>query len=214
MSVAMSVDGCIDDRSPRRLVLSDEADLDEVDELRAGCDAIMVGANTVRRDNPRLLIRSVERQERRVAAGRSRHPLRVTVSAGGRLDPSSAFFCGPGPALVYSSAAGSAASSSRDAAGRGAGLGSVTWVPLSDLPGMLADLRRRGVSRLLVEGGQRLNSSLLAAGVVDELRLAIAPMLIGDPLAPRVAAGAFDLRLRGVRTVGRMAVLDYGRGDD
>ena len=48
VSAAMSIDGCIDDSSTERLVLSDEADLDRVDELRASCDAVLVGAGTVR----------------------------------------------------------------------------------------------------------------------------------------------------------------------
>ena len=62
LSVAMSVDGCIDDASGTRLILSNEADLDRVDEVRAGCDAILVGAGTVRRDNPALQVRSPGRR--------------------------------------------------------------------------------------------------------------------------------------------------------
>ena len=56
LSVAMSVDGCIDDATDTRLILSNDADLDRVDEVRAGCDAILVGAGTIRRDNPALLV--------------------------------------------------------------------------------------------------------------------------------------------------------------
>ena len=58
LSAAMSVDGCIDDATPQRLLLSDDADLDRVDAVRASVDAILVGATTVRRDDPRLLVRS------------------------------------------------------------------------------------------------------------------------------------------------------------
>ncbi len=70
-SVATSIDGYIDDTSESRLLLSDQDDFDRVDEVRAGVDAILVGANTIRRDDPRLLVRSGERQEERVrrAAG-------------------------------------------------------------------------------------------------------------------------------------------------
>ena len=57
LSVAMSVDGRIDGPGPARLVLSGRADLDRVDAERAASDAVMVGAGTVRRDDPRLLIR-------------------------------------------------------------------------------------------------------------------------------------------------------------
>ena len=50
LSCAMSVDGCLDSAGPGRLVLSGDADLDRVDEERAGSDAIMVGAGTIRRN--------------------------------------------------------------------------------------------------------------------------------------------------------------------
>ena len=94
ISCAMSADGRIDDTSPVRLLLSGPDDLDRVDELRASADAILVGANTVRRDNPRLLIRSPRRRAARVAAGRPAHPARVTVTASGELSPSAHFFAG------------------------------------------------------------------------------------------------------------------------
>jgi len=61
LSCATSADGYLDDATPRRLILSGPADLDRVDEVRAGCDAILVGAQTVRTDNPRLLIRAPPR---------------------------------------------------------------------------------------------------------------------------------------------------------
>lgn len=59
---ARSLDGYLDD-------MSDQADLDRIDEVRADVDTILVGANTIRRDTPRLLVRSVERQEQRVRRG-------------------------------------------------------------------------------------------------------------------------------------------------
>ena len=65
----MSIDGYIHDGSDTRLLLSNDADFDRVDAVRAGCDAILVGANTVRRDNPRLLVRSAARRAARVARG-------------------------------------------------------------------------------------------------------------------------------------------------
>lgn len=60
--MATSLDGYIDDTGPHRLVLSDADDLDWVDEVQAGVDASLVGANTVRRGRPRLLVRSARRQ--------------------------------------------------------------------------------------------------------------------------------------------------------
>jgi len=58
LSCSVSLDGYLGDQTPR-LALSNEADFDRVDEVRASCDAIMVGAVTVRTDNPRLLVREL-----------------------------------------------------------------------------------------------------------------------------------------------------------
>ena len=56
LSCAMSVDGFIDDTTAERLLLSNDADFDRVDQVRAESDAVMIGATTLRRDNPRLLV--------------------------------------------------------------------------------------------------------------------------------------------------------------
>ena len=88
LSWAMSLDGYLDDVSGRRLVLSNAADLDRVDAVRASCDAILVGAGTVRADNPRLVVRRADRRARRVAEGRAPSPRKVTVTRHPHLDPS------------------------------------------------------------------------------------------------------------------------------
>src|SRR3984885_1837655 len=102
LSCAISADGYLDDASPQRLILSGPADLDRVDEVRAGCDAIAVGAQTVRQDNPRLLIRDPRRRARRAARGLPEHPARVTLTATGDLDPQARFFAPSAERLVYS----------------------------------------------------------------------------------------------------------------
>ncbi len=94
LSCAISADGYLDDASPERLILSGPEDLDRVDELRASCDAILVGANTIRKDKPRLLIRDPRRVALREARGLPPHPLRVTLTASGDLEL-------PRPYLVY-----------------------------------------------------------------------------------------------------------------
>lgn len=66
LSCGMSLDGYLDDATEQRLLLSNDADFDRVDGVRAGCDAILVGAHTVRLDNPRLRVRSEARRRDRV----------------------------------------------------------------------------------------------------------------------------------------------------
>ncbi len=68
LSCCVSLDGYIGNTASR-LLLSNDADFDRVDAVRASCDAILVGATTVRTDNPRLLVRSEARREERAARG-------------------------------------------------------------------------------------------------------------------------------------------------
>jgi 5-amino-6-(5-phosphoribosylamino)uracil reductase len=222
LSAAMSVDGCIDDGSPRRLVLSGPEDADLVDAIRAGCDAILVGAGTIRRDNPSLLVRSPQRRSRRLAEGRPASPAKVTLTATGALEPGARFFAdGDTTRLVYVPTRGAAAAR--------AALGGVATVIAMDgrtardeglaLGDVLADLAGRGVARLLVEGGSQIHTQFLAAGLADELRLAIAPFFVGDPAAPRlVGAGPLPngpdarMTLAEVARAGDMAVLRFRLG--
>ncbi len=207
LSAAMSVDGCIDDRTPERLVLSDTADLDRVDAERAGVDAILVGATTVRRDDPRLLVRSAERVAARVAAGRPPQPLRVVISGSGHLDPGAQLFrTGDGGRVVYTSHPGRVGVPA-DVVDAGSPL---------DPCAVLADLSGRGVERLMVEGGTGMHTLFLTAGLVDEIQLVVAPFFVGDPDAPRfVGAGAFPagMRLAAARPMGDHVLLRYRLGE-
>lgn len=212
LSVATSVDGYIDDTSPERLVLSNEADLDRVDEVRAGCDAILIGASTLRRDNPRLLVKSAERRLGRELRGLPPFPLKVTVTAGGDLHPDLRFWHHGGDKLVYCPDATVPALRARLG-----GLADVVGLgPGTDFGAMLDDLGARGVGRLMVEGGGTIHTRFLTAGLADEIHLAIAPFFVGDPEAPRfVNPGAFPngparrMTLAEVRAIGDVAFLRY-----
>ena len=215
----MSVDGRIDDTSPDRLRLSNEADFAEVDELRAGCDAILVGAGTLRADNPRLLVRSPDLRARRRARGRTENLLKALVTRSGEFDPGARFFStGDAGAVVYTGGPGVDAAR-RSLSGRSSADPSAEVVDAGDPPtaeAILADLARRGVGRLLVEGGGHIHTMFLTSGLVDELRLAVAPFFVGEEGAPRfVMPGAYPytpaapMRLVEARALGEVAVLRY-----
>jgi riboflavin-specific deaminase-like protein len=188
LSCATSADGYLDDASPRRLILSGPADLDRVDEVRAGSDAIMVGAGTVRTDNPRLLIRDPRRSARRIARGLPAHPARVTLTATGDLDPAARLFAPGALRLVYCATPALARARARlclEDQGEEAAVLIDAGDPLS-LDTMLEDLTERGIRRLMVEGGAQLLGAFLAQGLADEFRWAVAPFFIADPAAPRL----------------------------
>jgi 5-amino-6-(5-phosphoribosylamino)uracil reductase len=214
LSCAISVDGYLDAPGPERLILSGEADLDRVDDERSQADAIMVGAGTIRRDDPRLLIRAPERRAARAAGGLPEHPTGVTLTASGDLDPGARFFTGHAglTRLVYCPAPVAASLQLK--------LDELAQVipipPPGGLGAVLADLVGRGVHRLLVEGGARLGREFLAGGLVDELELAVAPFFVGVAGAPRFAGPARyphgpgrPMRLAEVRRLDDCVLLRY-----
>jgi riboflavin-specific deaminase-like protein len=196
ISVAVSLDGYIDDRSPQRLVLSSPEDLEDMREAREQCDAILVGAETVRRDNPSL---------------RSKNAARVTVTHSGEFDSNLHFLDGTMRTIVLT--APERVDALREQLGERAEI-----VPIESFEpaSYVSALQDCGVRSLFVEGGTRILTAFLAGGTFDHLRLAISPFFVGDDDAPRMVHAArflndahHRLALTGVRKLGDVAVLDY-----
>jgi diaminohydroxyphosphoribosylaminopyrimidine deaminase / 5-amino-6-(5-phosphoribosylamino)uracil reductase len=159
---------------------------------RARSCAILTGYGTVRDDDPSLTVRDVPC---------TRQPLRVVVDSRLETPPTAKVLAGGGT-LIFAAAAGSVPGAEVVAIPNRAGK--------VDLAAMLRELGRRGVNELLVEAGMRLNGSLLAEGLVDELLIYQAPILLGDAARgmfglPELAdlAGKRELRIMDARQVGR-----------
>jgi len=201
LSCAMSIDGYIGGTGSR-VLLSNEQDFDRVDAVRASCDAILVGAATVRVDDPRLVPR-----------GRAASPLKVTVTRRAELDAGARFFTtGDGEKLVYCATPVLAEARER--------LGAVATIvdggDTVDMRTLSRDLAARGVGRLMVEGGSAMHTQFLTEDLVDELQLTVAPVFLGDSAAPRfVRDGSFPWNpgrraaLVDVRKLGDVVLLRY-----
>jgi riboflavin-specific deaminase-like protein len=212
LSCCVSIDGYIGSAASR-LLLSNNADFDRVDAVRASCDAILVGAETVRVDNPRLVVRSQTRREDRAARGLPASPMKVTVTRTAELEARSHFFTvGDAEKIVYCE--------SRAAVDACRRLGpAATVVDAGDSVVMRAlstDLAERGVDRLMVEGGGTVHTQFLTEDIVDELQLTVAPVFVGDSQAPRfVRDGIFPwttarrAELVDVRKLGDVVLLRY-----
>ncbi|OJF13186.1 RibD family protein [Couchioplanes caeruleus] len=217
LSCGMSIDGYVDSAGDERLLLSNDADFDRVDEVRSGCDAILVGAGTVRQDNPRLLVRDEARRRARVARGERPDPVKVTVTGTCDLDPQARFFTlGEAEKLVYC-ATPAVPSARRRLEDRATVIDAGDPI---DLPGVTGDLARRGIRRLMVEGGGSMHTQFLTAGLADELQLVVAPFFVGDSQAPRfVGDGTFPwgpqrrADLIAVRQIGDVVLLRYALSD-
>jgi 5-amino-6-(5-phosphoribosylamino)uracil reductase len=212
LSCAMSIDGYIG--SPgSRLLLSNDADFERVDAVRASCDAILVGAATVRMDNPRLLVRSPRLRRQRAARGAEPSPIKVTVTERVLLDPHANFFtAGDVEKLVY-------CPSTRVPEARARLEPTATVVDGGervDMGGLSSDLAARGVERLMVEGGGMVHTQFLTDDLADELQLVVAPLFLGDSNATRfVRDGRYPwnagqrAKLAEVRQVGDVVLLRY-----
>jgi riboflavin biosynthesis pyrimidine reductase len=174
--------------SPR--LLSDESEPDRflMGLLRACADIVLIGSGTVR-DSPgaRFTPEQVHPSsaplyaELRQRLGLTEQPGVAIVAAGGTLDPASAALAGG--ALVLTTARGAAALEGRLPTGQ---IVVVEGVEEVDAGAAVAELRRRGHSLILSEGGPTVFGSLLEAGLADELFLTLSPMIAGrPPLASR-----------------------------
>lgn len=166
--LGQSLDGFIAARSGDAEFVTGEADREHLHRLRALVDAVVVGGATVGADDPRLTVRAV--------AGTS--PVRVV------LDPRASV---PAGSLVLTDGAAPTLWVVGPDAVVPDGLGEhveVVRLPLTgthhDPAQVLTVLRGRGLGRVLVEGGGRLVSAFLRAGLLDRLLLTTAPLLIGD----------------------------------
>ena len=181
LSAASSIDGRIA-ASPRDSRLSSPADMRRVHRLRAACDAVIVGRRTVDADDPMLTARPL-RGAHGGRRGKARQPLRVVVSARAAVPPGSRLVgtAAAVPTLVACSRA--APRRAVEALEKRSVKVLVTGSRSVDLRALLGHLRGLGARTVLLEGGGETNWRFVRLGLVDEIRLAVAPVVIGGGAA-------------------------------
>jgi riboflavin-specific deaminase-like protein len=164
--VAQSLDGRIATLGGSSQWISGRPDIVHTHRMRALAHAIIVGAGTVRHDDPQLTVRECE--------GAS--PIRVIIDSNRRLGPDFRVFQGGPPTLL--------ATCDDTAPGTSLGQAEIVRLPRAAdgvaIPALLAALHARGLSHLFVEGGGHTIGRFLAAGCLDRLHVAVAPLLIGS----------------------------------
>ena len=158
--LGQSLDGRIATPTGHSHYVTGPADRAHLHRLRALSDAVLVGAGTVVADDPRLTVREVAGPQ----------PIRLVSATRGGIDPHRSIFC-DGMAPTWGIAPAGVAMPPVDRR-----IQPGDMAPAS----ILAALAAAGIRRLLVEGGARTVSSWLAAGLVDHLYLAVAPVVIGS----------------------------------
>jgi diaminohydroxyphosphoribosylaminopyrimidine deaminase/5-amino-6-(5-phosphoribosylamino)uracil reductase len=146
-----------------------------VHRWRTWADAVVIGAGTLRQDDPLLTVRAVE----------GRDPVRVVVSRRAQLPPDARLFTSRGGEVIVIAEAPepAAAAALRE---RGADVA----VTADGLCGALRLLAGRGLLEILVEGGPTLTGALLQAGLVDRLALFVAPVVLGRGAPDLLATSA------------------------
>jgi len=171
ISYAQSVDGSIATRNREQLHLSSQQSMILTHRIRAACDAIVIGINTLLVDNPLLTVR--------LADGASPQPivldsnLRIPLQARllDRVDRRCWLACAedadPGKVSIVQRRGAEIMHCPRDLRGR------------VDLPYLLNRLGERGIASIMVEGGGQVITSFIEARLVDQMIITIAPRLVG-----------------------------------
>ena len=157
--------------------------------LRELADVVLVGAGTVRTENYSGAQLSVASRQARQARGQSEVPPIAVVTATGALEPTSRLFLRTEtPPLIFTTTASFIATRER-LHGIAEVLDGSTADPIVvDPAAVLAELARRGLYRVLCEGGPTLLGDIVEQGLLDELALTVAPLLVAGG-APRVVSG-------------------------
>ena len=153
----------------------------DVQRWRARSGAILTGSGTVRADNPRLTVRlnalALEGDEQNNSGAIVFKPLRVVLDRQLQTPKNSHVLDGSAPTLIFHALAAQSSHSGFDGVEC---VGVESTADGLDLPQVLRELATRGINELQVEAGPTLCGALFAAGLVDELLLYVAPVLLGD----------------------------------
>ena len=202
INCAMSADGKIALTTRHQTKISNEDDRRRVHKLRNSSDAILVGVETVLSDDPKLTVNAKY-------VKRARHPVRIVLDSHGRTPRSALVLNGESETIIVTNESTMKTFPNADVVRTGK--------KEVDLPKLMKILERRGIEKLLVEGGSRVIWSFLESGLADEVVIFVGSMVIGGDQSPTPAggAGALDekhivaLKLKSARALGNGVLLRY-----
>jgi len=208
LNAAMTLDGKIATRTGSSEISGPE-DLLRVHRLRKEMDAIMVGINTVLKDNPRLTVH-------KISANPNDNPVRVVVDSKARTPPEYRILNPEAPTII---AVSNEAPLENIMALKEDDKAEVVICgdKQVDLGCLMGQLGNKGIKTLMLEGGSTLNYSMLSAGLVNEVRVCIAPMIAGGTRAKTLVDGdgvdymkdAFRLKFKKSYNLGEDLIVEY-----
>lgn len=209
LNAAMTLDGKIATRTGSSEI-SGHDDLIRVHQLRKELDSIMIGINTVLKDDPRLTVH-------KIPSKKSDNPLRVITDSRARTPLNYRILNDEAPTLIAVSQ-----KAPEDKIKKLINKGENVDVILAgekkiNLTILMDELAQRGIRTLMLEGGSTLNFSMLQEGLVDEVRVCVAPLIAGGVDAKTLVGGdgvdlmrdAFKLELVKNYLLGNDLILEY-----
>ena len=202
INCAMSADGKIALTTRRQTKISNEDDRRRVHKLRSSSDAILVGIETVLTDDPKLTVNPKY-------VRRPRHPVRIVLDSHGRTPKTALVLNGESKTIIVTNESNKKTFPNADVVRSGK--------KDVDLRKLLKMLGKRGIEKLLVEGGSRVIWSFLESGLADEVVIFVGSMVIGGEESPTPAGGkgALDenhivaLTLKSATALGNGVLLRY-----
>ncbi|MDI6723902.1 MAG: 2,5-diamino-6-(ribosylamino)-4(3H)-pyrimidinone 5'-phosphate reductase [Methanobacterium sp.] len=206
LNAAMTLDGKIATRTGSSEI-SGKEDLIRVHKIRKEVDAIMVGINTVLADDPRLTVHKIEAESKD-------NPVRIVVDSKGRVPLNFRILNDDAPTII-------AVTENADSQKIKELEKKVTVLKCGkdrvNLKSLMKELVDRGIKTLMLEGGSTLNYSMLENGLVDEVRVCVAPMIVGGKNAKTLVDGegidqmsdAIKLKLKKNYFLGEDLILEY-----
>jgi 2,5-diamino-6-(ribosylamino)-4(3H)-pyrimidinone 5'-phosphate reductase len=188
INVAISADGKMDTFERKGAAISSPRDKERVLCLRASVDAVMVGGKTLLSEDPSLTVKREALHQQRLERGLPPNPLKVGIVTRADLNPMGNFLnAGPAQVVIFTTTQTSKEQIEMLQAHQAKVF--ILGEQRVDLPAALDILYHHGVRRLMVEGGGTLNFELLRQGLVDELLIYQAPIILGGASAPTLADG-------------------------
>jgi len=202
INCAMSADGKIALTTRHQTKISNEDDRKRVHKLRNSSDAILVGVETVLSDDPKLTVNTKY-------VSKAHHPVRIVLDSHGRTPMNALVLNGESKTIIATNESTMKTFPNADVVRTGK--------KEVDLPKLMKILERRGIEKLLVEGGSKVIWSFLESRLADEVVIFVGSIVIGGDQSPTPAggAGALDekhivaLKLKSARALGNGVLLRY-----
>ncbi len=205
---AITLDGYLDDSSDNPLQISSQSDFEHLDLLRSQSDAILIGAETFRRDNPNLLIKSSKLLDQRIKSGFSKYPIKIVLTNSGNLNFKNNFFTNGDvkKLIICNEIIKNEILSQIDK-------NTDVLSYKENFFELMNSIEEYGIKKLLIQGGAKVINLFLEHGMIDELWLTISNDILGQTGKSRLFEfldkNKRNMNLKSSKQIDNQIILNY-----